>query len=68
MECIQKWTDGNEPLLPQKRKAPKQYEMGNGECYFSATVEEYYRQLYFEALAYRLRFDQPDYKTLSSYL
>ncbi len=56
----------NEPLLPQKRKAPKRLEIGDGECYFSATVEDHYRQIYFEALDLAVtsiqdRFDQPGY-------
>lgn len=39
-----------EPLLPQKRKAPRHLEVGDKESYHSLTTEEYYRQQYFEAL------------------
>ena len=38
------------PVLPQKRKALKHLEVGSAEWYHSASVQEYYRQLYFEAL------------------
>ncbi len=66
VECMQKRTDTNEPLLPRKRKAPRRLEIGDGECYFSATVEDHYRQIYFEALDLAVtsiqdRFDQPSY-------
>ncbi len=66
VECMQKRTDTNEPLLPRKRKAPKRLEIGDGECYFSVTVEDHYRQIYFEALDLAVtsiqdRFDQPGY-------
>ena len=47
-ECIRKRTDTT--LLPRKRKALMRYEIRDGECYFSATVEEHYRQINFEAL------------------
>ena len=39
-----------EPSLPRKRKAPRQFEVGEGEVYHSQTVEEYSRKFYYEAL------------------
>ena len=30
------------PSLPRKRKAPQRYEVGSGEGFQSATVEEHY--------------------------
>ena len=66
VECIRKLTDTNEPLLPRKRKAPMRFEIGDGECFFLATVEEHYWQLYFEAqdlaiTGIQYLFDQPGY-------
>ena len=60
----QSGTEG--PVLPRKRKAPKHLEVGSAEGYHSASVQEYYRQLYFEALDLVItgitdRFDQPGY-------
>ena len=39
-----------EPALPRKRKAPKHLEVGSSEGFHSASIQEYYRQLYFEVL------------------
>ena len=66
VKCIRKRKDTNEPLLPRKRKAPMRYEIGDGECYSSATVEEHYQQIYFETLDFVItgiqdRFDQSGY-------
>ena len=54
------------PTLPRRRKAPKRYEIGEGEGYHSPTVSEHYRRLYFEAIdlvisGIKNRFDQPGY-------
>ena len=54
------------PTLPRTRKAPKRYEIGEGEGYHSPTVSEHYHQLYFEAIdlvtsGIKDRFDQPGY-------
>ena len=54
------------PTLPRKRKAPKRYEIGEGEGYHSPTVSEHYHRLYFEAIdlvtaGIKNRFDQPGY-------
>ena len=38
------------PFLPRKRKAPRWFEVREGEDYYSPLVEEYYRKLYHEAL------------------
>ena len=67
VECVRKSTDTEEPSLPRKRKAPRRFEIGDGEGYHSLTVEEHYRTMYFEALDYAVsgikeHFDQPGYK------
>lgn len=58
-----------EPVLPRRRKVPVRLETGAGEAYFPLTVEDYYRQSYFEVLdasisCIRRRFNQPGYATL----
>ena len=60
--------DCEEPVLPRKRKAPRHLEYGDGEGYHSLTIEEHYRQQYFEALDLAIssiqdRFNQPGYAT-----
>jgi hypothetical protein len=56
-----------EPELPRKRKAPSRYEQGKALPEYHKTPEDYYRQIYYEAIDFlmgtiRERFDQPDYK------
>ena len=70
----QSGTEG--PVLPRKQKAPKHLEVGSAEGYHSASVQEYYHQLYFEALDLVItgitdHFDQPGhviYKNLEGLL
>ena len=50
VESIREKTDTEEASLPRKRKAPRRLEVEEGESYHSATIEEHYRQKYFEAL------------------
>ena len=38
----------DEPALPRKRKRTVRYENGNATPEFQSSVEEYYRQAYFE--------------------
>ena len=57
----------DEPKLPRKRKAPQRFEGGAGESHFPITVEDKFRQNFFEALdlivsSIESRFDQPGYK------
>ena len=47
--CFRERTNTNLPILSQKRKAPRRYEIRTGERSHSATVEDY-RQAYFEVL------------------
>ena len=66
VESICERTDTEEAILPRKRKAPRRLEVGKGEGHYSATVEEHYRQKYFEALDLAIngiqeRFNQPGY-------
>ena len=63
---LQESTGTNPPTLPRKRKVPRQYEAGSGEGYHSSTVQDLYRQHYYEALDGAIatienRFDQPGY-------
>ena len=50
IECLSDKVGADGPTLPRKRKAPKRYEIGEGEGYHSPTVSDHYRQLYFEAI------------------
>ena len=57
-------TNSDEAVLPRKRK---RFEVGEGECSHSSTVEDYFRGLYCEALDLAItciqdRFSQPGYK------
>lgn len=63
--------DISQPCLPRRRKVPRRLEEGEGEGTFAATTEDYYRQIYFEALDLIVtkitdRFDQPGYKVYSN--
>ena len=40
----------SEPKLQRKRRAPARFEIGEGEPAFHETVEDKYRQIYFEAV------------------
>eukprot|EP00731_Ephydatia_muelleri_P007058 Em0003g1306a len=58
----------DEPMLPRKHKAPRRYEVGDGQGTFLETVQDYFRAKYYvvidAALAcIRQRFDQPGYQT-----
>lgn len=66
VECLRNRTDTEEPSLPRKRKAPKRLEVGDGDHYYSPTIQEHYRRQYFEAIDLAVssiqdRFDQPGY-------
>ena len=43
-------TSISEPILPRRTRAPQRYEIGEGQGSFPATVTEYYKRTYFEAL------------------
>ena len=58
----------DEPMLPRKRKAPRRYEVGDGQGTFLETVQDYFRAEYYvvidAALAcIRQQFNQPGYQT-----
>ena len=60
--------DVMQPSLPRKRKRPARYEVGNAEAEFHQTVEDQYRQIYYQTIytivgTIRDRFDQDGYKT-----
>ena len=66
VEKVRHQTGCEEPVLPWKQKAPKHLEVGSSEGFHSASIQEYYRQLYFEALDLVItgitdHFDQPGY-------
>ena len=53
--------------LPRKRKRPARYEVRNVEAEFHETMEDQYRQIYYQAIdtmvgTIRDRFDQDGYK------
>ena len=68
--------DIREPSLPRRRKAPQRFEVGSSEPEHPSSPEEYYRQMYYEALdlvinCIQRRFDQTGYamnKNLEIYL
>ena len=58
--------DNSDPLLPQQRKMPKRYEIGNAQPEFVDTPDHYFKCIYFEALhlittCISERFDQPGF-------
>lgn len=65
--------DVGEPELPRKRKTPRtghRYDSGLAPPSLAATAEEYYQQIYYEAIdlictCITNKFDQPGYKTYS---
>ena len=68
----QKATDKgvNEPELPRHRKRPRRYEDGASTGDVPATVEDFFRPIFFEALdlligGIKERFDQPGYRLYS---
>ena len=68
VEQLRESTDDHveQPSLPQKRKVPQHLEIGDGDGYHSPTIQQHYRQQYFEAidLAYtsiQNCFNQPGY-------
>ena len=61
----------DEPALPRKRKRTIRYESGNATPEFQSSVEEYYRQAYFEVFdvicsTIEDRFRQPGYQVYSN--
>ena len=56
------------PMLPRRTCAPRRIEIGTGELTYPVTAQDYYRQIYFEAIdlmmnAIDQRFDQPSFDT-----
>ena len=69
--CFREHSNVNLPVLPRKRKAPKRYEIGTEDGSHSATVEDHYRQAYYEVLDLAIagildRFNQPGYNIYSN--
>ena len=63
--------DIGEPLLLRRRKAPKQFEVEEGEGYHATTPEQHYRAIYFEAFdiivaCIKDHFNQPGYAVYSN--
>jgi len=59
-------TGTDPPVLPRKRRAPQQYEVGSAEGSNCTTVEDHYHHQYFEVLDITIasitsRFEQPGY-------
>ena len=66
VHCFCERTNTNPPVLPRKRRAPQCFEVGTGEGSHSSTVEDHYRQAYFEVLDLAIasisdRFNHPGY-------
>ena len=66
VEVDRKSTGTDEATLPRKRRAPARFEVGTGVGYQHESVEELYRQQYFEAIDLAIagikdRFNQPGY-------
>ena len=66
VHCFCERTNTNPPVLPRKRRALQRFEVGTGEGSHSSTVEDHYRQAYFEVLDLAIasisdRFNQPGY-------
>ena len=40
----------NDPKLPRKRKGPSRYEDGEAPAEFVPTVEEHYRQIFYQTI------------------
>ena len=58
----------DQAMLPRRRKAPRRFEVGDGQGTFTETVQDYFRAEYYvvidAALAcIRQRFNQPGYQT-----
>ena len=56
----------DDPKLPRKRKVPTRYEDGEAPAEFVSTVEEHYRQIFYQTIdmvtnCIRERFQQKDY-------
>ena len=45
--CFHTSSNVDLPMLPQKRKAPRRYEIGTEDGLLSATVEDHYHQAYY---------------------
>ncbi len=65
VECLRAQHDVELPTLPRKRRMPRRFDDGDG--HHADSVEEHYRQLYFEAIdlatsSINDRFDQPGYR------
>lgn len=66
LQKLQSFTDTEEPYLPQRKRAPKRLQVGDGIGYHADNVEEFYRNQYYEALDLAIvsikdRFEQPGY-------
>ena len=68
VEIIRKRIGANKPCLPRKRKAPSSLamEFRAGDHYHPVSIEDHYRQIYYEALdlvtsSIEDRFNQPGY-------
>ena len=58
----------DQAMLPRRRKAPRRFEVGDGQGTFTETVQDYFRAEYYVAIdaalaCIRQRFNQPGYQT-----
>ncbi len=69
VEISQASVDVTAPTLPRQRKVPRRYEIGESAPEYPSSVQDHYRQIYFEAIdlvssAIKGRFDQEGFKML----
>ena len=63
---LTKESNTDEPVLPCKRRAPREFGIVTGESFHNTTIEEYYRSQYFEVIDLAIfgitqRFNQPGF-------
>ncbi len=51
---LQSSTGTEEPYIPRRKRAPKRFEIGDGIGYHADSVEELYKNQYYEALDWPL--------------
>ena len=66
LQQLQLSTDTEEPYIPRRKRAPRRFEIGDGIGYHAASVEEFYKTQYYEALdlataSIKDQFEQPGY-------
>ncbi len=50
LQKLQSCKGTEEPYIPRRKRAPKRFEIGDGIGYHADSVEEFYKNQYYEAL------------------